>query len=429
MGIILRPELKKKLQALPAQPGVYFHKDKNGEVIYVGKAAILKNRVRQYFRSYDSMDVKTKALVAEIYDVDWMVVGSEMDALFLESEMIKRYKPRWNILLRDDKTVTYVRINMNDEVPYVTMTRNPEDDGAEYLGPYYGKTAISRALRALRRVFPYYDKAYTGKKNLDTDLGLNPGIEIDKTSIEDYKSNLRQIIGYLKGYRKALVIDIENKMKRAAKAQDFEAALKYRNQLYGLRGLSTKIVFSDQEFLDVSNDLALKGLQRILRLENLPRRIEGYDISHQSGQNVVGSMVVFINGVAERNEYRRFKLKKQQNDDVASMREVLSRRLKHLKTWGRPDLILLDGGVQQLSAILELVQQAGEDIAIIARDKSGQHSKSAAVKIVIKQGGGYETVALPKDGHVAKLIARIDEESHRFAVQYHRLLKHKEFLS
>lgn len=156
-------KLLNKLRTLPASPGVYFHKNAEGEVIYVGKAAVLKNRVRQYFHN-TKKDAKTAALVREIADTDWIVVDTEMDALFLESEMIKRYKPKWNILLRDDKTVSYVRIDMKSEVPFVSFTRTPLDDKATYIGPFYGKRAVEKALRVLRKVFPYYDKPYDGKK-------------------------------------------------------------------------------------------------------------------------------------------------------------------------------------------------------------------------------------------------------------------------
>ena len=148
------PLLKEKLKKLPALPGVYFHKDKTGEVIYVGKAAVLKNRVRQYFQN-TKKDPKTEALVREIHDTDWITVDTEMDALFLESEMIKRYMPKWNILLRDDKTVSYVRIDMNNEIPYVSFTRNPLDDKATYIGPFYAKSTLEKAVRILRKILPY----------------------------------------------------------------------------------------------------------------------------------------------------------------------------------------------------------------------------------------------------------------------------------
>ena len=421
------PKLKAKLKELPKEPGVYFHKNRDGEVIYVGKAAILRNRVRQYFQSPERKDAKTRALVAEIDDTDWIVVDTEMDALFLESEMIKRYMPKWNILLRDDKSVSYVRIDMKSEVPYVSMTRNPDDDGAEYFGPYYGKVAITRALRILRRIFPYYDKPYNGRKTLNTDLGLTPGIEVGKMTARDYKHSLRHMISYLKGNRKKLVRDIEKLMYEAAEKGDYERAAEYRNQFFGLKGLGTKIVFSDKELLDISSDKALEELQDMLKMDKPPVRIEGYDISHQSGKNVTGSMVCFINGAADRTKYRRFKLRKQQNNDPESMREVITRRLNHLNDWGMPDLIILDGSVGQISAVREIVTKA--KIPIIGRDKSGDHSKNARVRIVIPEGDeDYRMVELAKDGHIAKLIARIDEESHRFAIQYHTLLKRKDAL-
>ena len=425
--VSLTPKLKAKLKELPKEPGVYFHKNRDGEVIYVGKAAILRNRVRQYFQSPERKDAKTRALVAEIDDTDWIVVDTEMDALFLESEMIKRYMPKWNILLRDDKSVTYVRIDMKSEVPCVTMTRNPEDDGAEYFGPYYGKIAIQRALRIMRRVFPYYDRPYNGRKTLNTDLGLTPGIEIGKATPQDYKRNLRRMISYLKGNRKKLLRDIEKLMYVSAANGEYEKAAELRNQLFGLKGMGTKIVFSDKEFLDISSDQALGDLQEVLSLAKPPVRIEGYDISHQSGKNVVGSMVCFINGVADRTEYRRFKLHKQQNNDPESMHEVLTRRLRHLKDWGRPDLIVLDGSVGQLSAVR--AELAAEGVPVVGRDKSGDHSKNARVRLVIPEGeDDYRMVELAPDSHIAKLIARIDDESHRFAIQYHTLLKRKDAL-
>lgn len=425
--VSLTPKLKAKLKELPKEPGVYFHKNRDGEVIYVGKAAILRNRVRQYFQSPERKDAKTRALVAEIDDTDWIVVDTEMDALFLESEMIKRYMPKWNILLRDNKTVTYVRIDMKSEVPYVSMTRNPEDDGAEYYGPYYGKVAIQRALRIMRRVFPYYDKPYNGRKTLNTDLGLTPGIEVGKTTSHEYKRNLRRMISYLKGNRKKLLRDIEKMMYEAAANGEYEKAAELRNQLFGLKGMGTKIVFSDKEFLGISSDQALCDLQDLLGLVKPPVRIEGYDISHQSGKNVVGSMVCFINGTADRTKYRRFKLRKQQNNDPESMHEVLTRRLRHLNDWGRPDLIVLDGSVGQLNAVR--AELAAENIPVIGRDKSGDHSKNARVRLVIPENvEDYRMVELAPDSHIAKLIARIDDESHRFAIQYHTLLKRKDAL-
>lgn len=444
----MRQQLLAKLATLPSAPGVYFHKSADGEVIYVGKAAVLKNRVRQYFHKSEK-DAKTAALVREIADTDWIVVDTEMDALFLESEMIKRYKPKWNILLRDDKTVSYVRIDMKSEVPYVSFTRTPLDDKATYTGPFYGKRAVEKALRILRKVFPYYDKPYDGKKTLNTDLGLTPGIEIGRTTPQAYKQNLRKLRLYLEGGRHKLLKEIEKQMQAAAKSENFEQAAELRQQLFGLRELQKKIVFSDKEFLDISSDQALVDLQKMLGLANPPRRIEGYDISHQSGTNVVGSMVVFVNGASDRSEYRKFKLRHQQNDDTANLREVLERRLKHHE-WDFPDLVILDGGIGQVSAVRDLLTE--HQIAVIGRDKSGDHTRNASVNIVVPEirkipksqeppesskisestqlpkMGQYRAIPLAPDSHVAKLIARIDDEAHRFAITYHTLLKRKNML-
>lgn len=423
---MISKSLKEKLKTLPSAPGVYFHKNQQGEVIYVGKAAVLKNRVRQYFQNTEK-DPKTAALVAEIADTDWIVVETEMDALFLESEMIKRYMPQWNILLRDDKTVSYVRINMKDEIPYVSTTRNPLDDGATYIGPFYAKNTILKALRILRKIFPFYEKPYDGKKTLNTDLSLTPGIEIGKITPKEYKKNLHNLIRYLNGDRKKLILDLEKQMKSAAALHDFEEAAKLRDEYFGLKGLKRKIIFSDKEFLDLSSDKALLELKQLLNLQDPPRRIEGYDISHISGTNTVASMVVFQNGASDRTAYRKFKIRSSKNDDTASMHEVIFRRLKH-QEWPFPDLIILDGASPQLSAVLGLLSAA--NIPVIGRNKSGDHTRNANVNLIIpiKQLDGqylFQSKIYSNDSHLAKLITRIDEESHRFAITYHRQLRSK----
>ena len=407
--------LKEKLKTLPAKPGVYFHKNSVGEIIYVGKAAVLKNRVRSYFQKTEK-DPKTAALVAEINDTEWIVVDTEIDALFLESEMIKRYMPKWNILLRDGKTVSYVRIPMQEEVPYVEITRNPLDDDATYIGPFYGKSAIERALRVLRRIFPFYIKPYNGKKNLDTDLNLTPGIEIEKSTKAEYKKNLEKLIACLEGNRKKISKTIEKEMKEAAKAGNYELAAKYRNELSGLKELERKIVFSDKEFLDISSDHSLSQLKRLLNLKEPPRRIEGYDISHQSGTNAVGSMVVFINGASDRSKYRKFKIKIDKNNDFENMREVLSRRLNHPE-WDFPDLILIDGGKPQLEAVKDILDPTGIPYFGLA--------KQFETIIVPTPSGDYKEIRISHNTHIIKLVQRIRDEAHRFAITYHSSLKRK----
>ena len=418
----MNKKLAEKIKTLPRSPGVYFHKSADGEVIYVGKAAVLRNRVKQYFQSKKDMDAKTLVLVNEIADIDWIETDSEIDALFLESEMIKRYKPRFNILLRDDKSATYIRINMRDAVPYVSFTRQPIDDGAEYFGPFYSGVAVKKAMRLLRKVFPYYDKPTLPKRaGLAYQIGLTPGIEAGKMTEVEYKKTLRQLISYIRGNRKVIVRDIEKSMNSVARRQRFETATHYRNQLNNLRELQRQVVFGREEFLDISKDKGLIGLRDLLGLPKVPRRIEGYDISHHGGKNNVASMVVTTNGIADKAQYRKFKLQVPGNDDTAHMREALTRRLKHLKDWGYPDLIVIDGGAGQLSAVADVLN--AEKIPFVGRNKSGNHGRNAGVQLVIPRGDNYETVMLGHDSHVAKLIARIDDESHRFAISYHTHLK------
>lgn len=435
----MNKKLEAKLKTLSRSAGVYFHKSKSGEIIYVGKAAVLKNRVRQYFQSTRDMDIKTRALVEEIDDTDWVETESELDALFLESEMVKRYMPRYNILLRDDKSQMFVRIDMKSDWPTVSFTRNPIDDNAEYFGPYYNGFAIKKALRFLRRVFPYYTKPPKegGRPDLDEHIGLSPRAG---TSSKEYKENLKRLIRYMEGGRKAIVRELEKEMKQAARLHDFENAASLRNKLNDLKSLQQKIMFGDREFLDISKDKALSDLVDLLGLKKIPARIEGYDISHMGGTNVVASMVVFTNGVSDRANYRKFKTRIEHNNDFYNMNETLMRRLseKNLKSWGKPDLILIDGGKGQLDAALKARDEMGTvEIPFIGLAKREEqivihHAKSnvSLNKQKLKALEGYTTASedftlinLPHTTHIIKLLQRIRDESHRFAVSYHTVLK------
>ncbi len=431
-------KLAAKLKTLPNAPGVYFHKNAEGKIIYVGKAAILRNRVRQYFQAGRVSDPKTDALVADITDTDWIVVDSEIDALFLESEMVKRYKPRYNILLQDDKSQLFVRLTMRDAYPYISFTRQPLDDGAEYFGPYYNGFAVKKALKYLRRVFPYSTHAtMPARVCLQYHLGLCPGVEEQKISSADYKKTLAKLILYLKGERQKLIKQLEREMQAASKAQDYEAAAKFRNQIRNLKELQKQILFSDREFMDISKDQALSGLSQLLGIP-LPKRIEGYDISHMSGTNNVASMVVATQGMADKAEYRKFKMRIPGNNDFAHMNETMLRRFsgKHLD-WPKPDLLLIDGGKGQLGAALDGLEERGVNIPAIGLAKRLEeiviHKTRSHVSLdasrypeaFVSEFEDFYVVLLPKDSHIVKLLQRIRDESHRFAVSYHTVLKRK----
>lgn len=435
-------ELQDKLARLPKAPGVYYHKDKNAKIIYVGKAARLNNRVRQYFRpaTAKTADPKTQKLISLIADTDWTEVDSELEALFLEAEMIKRYKPRFNILERDDKSSSYIRIDRKSKAPSVTITRQPLDDGAEYFGPYIGGFAIRKALKFLRRVFPFSThKNLPARACLQHHIGLCPGPETPDFDSAKYQRDLGSLISYLKGSKVALVRDLEREMSRLAKQQKYEDAAVIRNQLRNLKSLTTHIVFGDKENLDLSKDHALSDVTRLLELDSPPRRIEGYDISHMSGTNTVASMVVFTNGVSDKSAYRKFKMRTPGNDDFLHMREVLTRRLsvRNQKSWGLPDLILIDGGKGQLSSAIEVARDLGVVVPMVGLAKKYEEivvsNQLSNVSIDIEaaeslggsvlSGDEFTMVRLPHTSHLVKLLQRIRDESHRFAVSYHSTLK------
>jgi excinuclease ABC subunit C len=435
-------KFKAKLKTLPDTPGVYFHKDASGTVIYVGKAAVLKNRVRQYFQKSRNRDPKTEALVAEIHDTDWIEVETEIDALFLEAEMVKRYMPRYNILLRDDRSLLYVRVDIKADHPTVTFTHHPLDDGAEYFGPYMQGYQVKKALRLLRRVFPYAitkDQVTMGSK-LYEQIGLDPGLKSGKTGLDEYRKNLKRLMSYLRGNRTAIVTEIEKEMKTAAAEQQFELAGTLRNKLYEMKALKKQVIFSDREFMDLSKDKGLQGLSDLLTI-NVPKRIEGYDISHMSGTDNVASMVVFTNGIPDKTEYRKFKMRLKGNNDFGHMKEAISRRLspKNVKAWGLPSLFLIDGGKGQLSSAIEARNSAGHTVPMIGLAKREEEivvhkelsnvmvppliAKNLQLDIVIQDSDDFSMIRLPHSSDIVKLLQRVRDESHRFAVTYHSTLK------
>lgn len=438
-------KVQDKLAKLPSTPGVYFHKSSSGEILYIGKAANLRSRVRQYFQKSRAFDPKTDILVSEITDIDWTEVETEADALFLEAELVRRYQPRFNILLRDDKSLQYVRINYKSDYPTVTLVRRPLDDSAEYFGPYVNGYALKKALRYLRRAFPYAISKQSGQKrnSLYYHLGLDPGLEEGKTSLAEYRSNLRKLMQYLRGQRLILVRDIERDMKKAAAAKDFEQAAAYRNQLQALQQLSRQILFSDRELQDASKDLALVELADLLGLSKPPRRIEGFDISHMQGTDNVASMVVFANGLPDKTNYRKFKMRLSGNDDFAHMAETIRRRLRqdNRKKWGVGDLMLIDGGKGQLSAAIKSRDDCEQIIPMIGLAKRLEEivihktaslngvqaediiARAKKTKAYVSESGDFINIELPKDSNAVKLLQRIRDESHRFAISYHSTLK------
>lgn len=430
--------LKAKLKTLPAEPGVYFHRDADKKIIYIGKAAVLKNRVMSYFQN-KHRDPKTRLLVADIADTEWITTSSEAEALFLESEFIKRYKPKYNIDWKDEKNFIYVKIG-SEEFPVISYVRRPLDDKAHYFGPFTSADQLRRAMRMLRKVFPYVTHANWPKRGcLQYHLGLCPGPEEGAITAVDYRKNVRKLELYLKGEQTKLMGQLEHEMQRAAKRKQFEEAARHRDQLADLRAFGKQMVFGDKEAFDLTRDQALTGLAERLDLKGIPRRIEAYDISHLGGTDNVASMVVFSDGVPNRDEYRRFKMHLAGNDDFAHMREVLTRRFgpKHLEEWPAPDLLLIDGGKGQLAAALSVLDTMGFDIPAIGlakREEEIIRRRPESRKVDpghfedeawVTTNQDFETILLPHSSHILHLLQRVRDEAHRFAITYQSILRGK----
>ena len=444
--------LQAKLKTLPAEPGVYFHRDAKGKIIYIGKAAVLKNRVMSYFQK-GHKDPKTRLLVADIADTEWITVGSEVEALFLESEFIKRYKPKFNIDLKDDKNFIYIKISA-DEFPVFSYVRRPMDDKAHYFGPFTSSDAVRRAMRMVRKVFPYITHAiWPNRGCLQYHLGLCPGPEEGAIQPIEYRKSVRRIELFLRGEQTKLMTSIQVDMQRAAKKKDYEVAARLRDQLADLRSFGKQMIFGDTEAFDLSRDQALVGLSERLGLAGIPRRIEAYDISHLGGVDNVASMVVFTDGVPNRDDYRRFKMNLTGNDDYAHMREVITRRFgpKHASEWPKPDLLLIDGGQPQLSAALAVLDGMGLNIPAVGLAKREEEiirrvssppadaTLPAAAEMQLAQAKAldayafernvgenrFESILLPHTSHVLQLLQRVRDEAHRFAITYQTILRGK----
>ena len=542
--------LKEKLNLLPEAPGVYIMLDKDGIVIYVGKARILKNRVRQYFHSSAKTE-KVAAMVEHIDDFYYIITQTEIDALALENNLIKKYKPKYNILLKDDKTYPYVKVHTREDFPHVSITRKIRKDG-KYFGPFMGGVRCGDLLDIITSVYNVRtcttaigEKAK--KPCLEYHLGRCPAPCAHLCSKEEYAKRVKQVLSFLDGnYEEAEEI-LQTKMLQFAENEEFELAMEYREKLamlsklklkritslsralnadiialktnfiysavnvlvtrsgimqggsnfaledcsfsetdaltgfiiqyYSNHELPDEIIVQDfcekellekyflekygkkteivlaklgvkkqlldmaeknaTEYLSKSIDKikhkddmtknACERLQNLLGLPKYPKRMECYDISNISGVDKVGSMVVFIDGEADRNSYRRFKIKTVEGaNDFASHQEMMRRRLAKLGTeeeerFPKPDLIIIDGGKGQLSAIKEIFDEMGvTDIELISLAE-----KEEEIFTLFQP----ESIRLDRRDYALKMLQRIRDEAHRFAITYFRSLHSKRNLA
>jgi excinuclease ABC subunit C len=550
-----------QLKALPAKPGVYIMRNAKGDVIYVGKAASLRNRVRSYFGAPRSLEPKTQRLVQQVDDFEYIVTGSEQEALILEATLVKQYQPFYNVRLKDDKHYPYLKVDLTDPWPRVYITRKVENDGARYFGPFASSASVRTTLDLVNKLFPWRSctKEITGtdaRPCLDYYIKRCIAPCTSYCTKEEYDAVIRQVILFLEGRTDEVIDDLTAKMQEAAEQYDYERAAQYRDQIEAVNrvterqqmattrpvemdvfGLArqddeacvqvffvrgTKVVGRDhflvhgvkdepdatvlasfleqfyesavyipkdillpaqsdetalimlwlsgkrgkqvtisvpqrgerRRLVDLANEnarealqmmrvkwladrgktgAALEQLQEALDLPDVPRRIECYDISNTQGTNSVASMVVFIDGHARPQEYRRFKIKTVEGaNDFASHAEVMRRRFKRAKdlesnpdaserdrSWGAlPDLVIIDGGKGQLSAALDAMRDVGvHEVPTVGLAKENE-------EIFVKDVS--EPVILPRNSEGLYLVQRIRDEAHRFAITFHRSVRGKQ---
>jgi excinuclease ABC subunit C len=430
--------------ALPATPGIYFFKNRRGTVLYVGKAANLRSRISSYFQKGSNLSPAKQRLINEAATLSWKETGSEIEALLAEARYIKMYQPRFNVLLRDDKTFLSVVIT-HEEFPRVLTTRNIDGSGT-YFGPFTDARAVKETLRVLRHLFPYRTgcKPNSGRACLDMHLGLCPGVCVGAVSAAEYKKTIRRIKLFLEGKKGRVISTLKKELKTARRKHNeisIRRASRLREQIQYLEKyltMSHVLAFGEKSEGDVIE------LGRVLGLSKPPHRIEGYDVSNIMGMLATASMVVFSDGRSDKNEYRKFKIKTVRGaNDVAMLKEVFRRRFQHLPsqnylhlcdpmgsdrckphkykkdTWPVPDLVIVDGGRPQLGAALAVWREMNLAIPLVSLAKRLE-------EVFIP--GQLNPLVLPRTSPALHLLQRIRDEAHRFAVSYHKLLRRKKLL-
>lgn len=410
----------KIVSRLPRTPGVYLFYGQKGELLYIGKATYLRDRVRSYFSGRDERGERIFNMVSQVVMIKVQKTESVLEALILEANLIKKHQPKYNVDLKDDKSFSYFAIT-KQKFPKVLILRETDIDKkihnisdpmhyTKLFGPYTSKKNMELALGIIRKIFPFHSgKADTEKGCLDFQIGRCPGPYAGRITEKDYRKNIMGIQMILGGRKKSLVKTLEKEMRQSAKKHDFEKAAELRNKVFALNHI---------------RDIALIGNEKKFNLPTSGKnlRIEAYDISNISGKNATGSMVVFNGAGPDKAQYRKFKIRTiDQADDVGMMREILSRRFNN--DWPKPDLILLDGGAGHLNMGREVLRSFKSAIPMVAVAKGetrknneiilGDYRPKAEIKAILDNVG---------------LVKRIMDEAHRFAIVYHKKLRKKNFI-
>ena len=541
-------DIKEQLKKLPGEPGVYLMKDENDKIIYVGKAISLKNRVRQYFQSSKNHSSKVKSMVKNIKSFEYIITDSELEALILECNLIKKYRPKYNVLLRDDKTYPYIKVTVNEDYPRVLKVRRVLKDKAKYFGPYTNVEAVNDTLDVIRNIYPIrtcnidIDRAIKNKMRhcLNYHIKRCIGPCTGHISKVEYDKMIEEILLFLSGKEEKLIEILKEKMNKCSMEFNFEEAAIYRDKILNLQEMMQKqkidvstdnvnqdiiaMAYNDEEacvqsffirhgkvvgrehfilegtkdsskeailssfvkqfymkaeyipkeiiieseiedqvvleewlsnikgqkvfiripqkgdkksliamvkknameYLEKFSSLnkrkyeksegALIELAEVIGLEEAPRRIESYDISNIQGVDSIGAMVVFTNGLKDKKEYRRYKIKTVEGpNDYDSMAEILERRLQK---GDFPDLILLDGGKGQVSAVQKVFDKYNIDIPLWGMYKDDRHRTKGLICAT-------KEIELDRTSNLYRFVASIQEEVHNYAISYHRSLRNK----
>ncbi len=402
------------------KPGVYIFKNKSGKVLYVGKAIDLKSRVSQYFNGQDTRP-QIKNLILQINSLETIEVFSEIEALILEANLIKKYLPPFNIKLTDDKDYLYIKIT-NDEFPKVITARKKELLSAKvFFGPFPSSNTVRITLKKLRKIFPWCSGSLKNNKAcFYSHLKLCPGSCAGKINKEEYNKIINRLIKFLNGQKMQVINDLETEMKQYSKNREFESAQDIKKTIDGINYLTQKnnaqIYLENPNFVEDQNNLSLIELKKDLGLKEIPERIECFDISNISGKLATGSLVVLNNGDFDKKWYRKFKINLETvgSNDVSMMKEVIGRRLKHSE-WPMPDLILVDGGRGQVCAANYELRTTNYELPAFGLAKKREWVYSS----------DGEIIKLPKSSKSLRLLQKIRDEAHRFALSYHQKLRKK----
>ncbi|QEF99827.1 UvrABC system protein C [Stieleria maiorica] len=422
-----------KVKTFPQSPGVYLMKDDAGRVIYVGKAKNLRSRAGSYFLKAAAEDARTAPWIGEIADIDYMDCDSEVDALLMESRLIKDIQPKHNKELKDDKTFPYLMITTREEFPRVEVTREPKAKGVKLYGPFASAGALRGAIQVLQRIFKFRTCSLDISESDERWKWFRPCLlaSINQCTApcnfrigkDDYRRDIKRLQTFLEGGKRKLIKEMRDEMMAASKAMDFERAAIVRDEIQMLERLEERgelDTHAQPEVFYIDPKKGLAGLRKVLALSETPRVIEGVDIAHLGGGETVASLVQFIDGLPFKPGYRRFKIKDVNGiDDFRSIYEVVSRRFRRLSddSDAFPDILLIDGGKGQLNAAMAAFRD--QDITpptVISLAKRDEE---------IFRPGESDPLRLSKNSFALRLLQYVRDESHRFAQHYHHILRNK----